>query len=238
YDILNSKQALCKKMISLGGRCAKHDDGDKEVCLDHHLSPPQNNCLVYSFGIGDDLTFEDALTTFKNCEIHMFDPTLNRGAQSMMLPQDLMSNQHFHLIGLGDKDEKEHHTGKDPEYIEIRKLDTIMKDLGHMGRTIHYMKIDIEGSEWKSLSYMVAHDLLDNVWQLAMELHTGHLNNQPHDTWLTHLQEYFEILRSVEALGFFRVSYRDNRAKECLVKLPHEDFIRPGCGEILYIQHI
>ncbi|CAL4122752.1 unnamed protein product, partial [Meganyctiphanes norvegica] len=84
YDILNSKPVQCKKMISLGGRCGKHYDGDKEFCLDHHLSPPHNNCLVYSFGIGDDLTFEDALTTFKNCEIHMFDPTLNREAQSMM----------------------------------------------------------------------------------------------------------------------------------------------------------
>ncbi|KAF0291090.1 hypothetical protein FJT64_010758 [Amphibalanus amphitrite] len=65
--------AQCRSIIYPGGKCQCVDaspndeesctmlpilDGKKTVCLDDGLLPPGGPCLVYSFGIRDDLSFE------------------------------------------------------------------------------------------------------------------------------------------------------------------------------------
>ncbi|CAL4165780.1 unnamed protein product, partial [Meganyctiphanes norvegica] len=237
FDILNSRQGTCHRMIKLGGgfKCKSWSDGDKTMCLDHGLLMPQNNCLVYSFGVGNDITFEDTITYFKNCEVHLFDHTIGKIMQQTLV-KDLHSRQHYHLLGLSDKNERMKNPHHEAQYLEMRTLDQIQKELGHEGRTIHYLKIDIEGAEWKALSYILQHGLLDNVQQLSMELHTNHLNDQPYETWLPTLQKYFETLRSIEAAGFKRVQYEVNWTLSCSLKVPHHIVSIPACGEILYVR--
>lgn len=48
------------------------------MCLDDRLWYSQDkDCLIYSFGIGDDAAFEVSLNKLKpNCEIHMFDSSI------------------------------------------------------------------------------------------------------------------------------------------------------------------
>ena len=48
-----------------------------KVCMDDHLLWHKKPCLVYSFGVSTDWSFESDLIRFQpNCEIHMFDPTV------------------------------------------------------------------------------------------------------------------------------------------------------------------
>ncbi|CAL4075366.1 unnamed protein product, partial [Meganyctiphanes norvegica] len=237
FDILKSRQGICRRMIKLGGgyKCQSGSDGDKAMCLDPGLLMQQNNCLVYSFGVGDDITFEDTITYFKNCEVHLFDPTLDKISQQILL-EGLHSRLHFHLLGLSDKNERMKSPHHEAHYLDLRTLDQIQKELGHVGRTINYLKIDIEGAEWKALSYIVQHGLLNSVQQIAMELHTDHLNNQPYETWLLTLQKYLEVLRSIEAAGFHRVQYEVNWTLTCSLKVPHHNVSMPACGEILYVR--
>ena len=52
-------------------------DGNKYVCLDQLYEDVQTgNCLIYSFGIAGDWTFENAMADL-GCTIRAFDPTTN-----------------------------------------------------------------------------------------------------------------------------------------------------------------
>ena len=44
--------------------------------MNDELLPAHNNCLVYSFGVGEDISFEDDLNDLFHCEMHLFDPTV------------------------------------------------------------------------------------------------------------------------------------------------------------------
>lgn len=87
---LTSHQAVAELKTSL-----LHSDVDENVrqtivqYLDKHSSP----CLVYSFGICDDFSF-DLSAEALGCEVFMFDPSLG-------LPQqDLSPHMHFYPFGL------------------------------------------------------------------------------------------------------------------------------------------
>ena len=59
-------------MKSFGGNWATDCgsvDGSKNVCMDYFLpSVKAKKCLIYSFGISDDWTFEDAMADF-GCQV-------------------------------------------------------------------------------------------------------------------------------------------------------------------------
>lgn len=56
------------------GRYGKQGDGGYYVCLDEAVKPIKDNCLVYSFGVRDDWSFDEAMQKIFGCEIHSFDP--------------------------------------------------------------------------------------------------------------------------------------------------------------------
>ncbi len=64
--------ALCAKHSRFGGA----GDGGWTLCVDRQAMRVQNSCVVFSFGIGFDASFDlDAATRMPWCEVHMFDPT-------------------------------------------------------------------------------------------------------------------------------------------------------------------
>ncbi|XP_068235484.1 uncharacterized protein [Palaemon carinicauda] len=232
FERLHKTNGSCRKLLSLGGfSCKKYMDGDKRVCLDKHLMPPRNNCLVYSFGVGDDVTFEESLNRLLNCEIHLYDP-LN---DSSWLQGTLSKNIHYHPIGISSAAKEIPPKGNFTEKLFLT-FDKILEDNGHLGRTIHYLKMDIESYEWEVLAYMLNKNLLDNVLQLAMEIHTKHIELLPYSNWLPVLQMQYDILAQLERIGFRRVSYIINYSAFGAIKLPYESQLRPGCGEIFYIR--
>merc|ERR1712150_108339 len=58
-------QTVCKTLKRIGGvwtkgPCCNEVDGDKFFCMDNILSS-ESDCLIYSFGINNEWSFEDVM---------------------------------------------------------------------------------------------------------------------------------------------------------------------------------
>lgn len=162
-EVLTDK---CKRLVKFGGKI-NHEkemiDGDKYACLDQKFSlVNSNNCLVYSFGINYDWSFDEAMEEF-GCEVHSFDPSIDyrEGKRSPGIT--------FHHIGIG----RNHHLNV--YNWSIHTLDEVMIQLGHENRTIQYLKMDVEGGEFDMLAQQLVDNrgdfVLDRVEQIGFELH-------------------------------------------------------------------
>merc|ERR1712106_1135505 len=120
-------QGVCRVLKRIGGVWldwpdlpAHAADGDKFVCMDDIiLGKP---CLIYSFGIANDWTFED-FTDYRGCEIHAHDPTVD-------FPAERGNNTHFYKKGV---------SGKKDETTDT--LANILAENGHTGSVVEYLKI-------------------------------------------------------------------------------------------------
>lgn len=139
---------------------------------------PGSRCLVYSFGIRDDWTFDVAMRD-AGCEVHSFDPTIGQPKRcrygSDLQPHGCQpSGIEFHPIGLGSKDGERLQVDEDSTKHggagELKTLSTIRKELGHAGRQLTVLKFDIEGSEWPVLSQIAA-NRVDKTAQILTEIH-------------------------------------------------------------------
>lgn len=141
--------------------------------------------VVYSFGIGEDVSFDLALMQEWGCEVWGFDPTPK--SRSWVEGQNLPSKFHFLPVGVGAEDGEmtfyppanEDHVsfsatpGKDqtrtPITAPVQRIETIAASLGHA--RIDVLKMDIEGFE-----YAVLDDLLAGPFRptlLLVEFHHG-----------------------------------------------------------------
>jgi FkbM family methyltransferase len=141
--------------------------------------------IIYSFGVGDDVSFDLALIQRWGATVHAFDPT-PRSVQ-WVRAQTLPAQFQFHDYGLADFDgmaqfippaNPRHvsytllaQTGQRSEAARgpVYRLATIMQRLGHA--YIDLLKLDIEGAE-----YAVVEDLARSpsplpIRQLLVEFH-------------------------------------------------------------------
>jgi len=161
--VVHNRQTECRNQRHVGGkRVGAVEDGAWDVCFDG-LRPP---CVVYSFGIADDWTFDEAMAEF-GCEVHAFDPSLG------LSDHDHKRNVHFHNMGISDVD-SDSVTGHGmrnnrAQQWKVRRLDTVMKELGH--DTVDLVKIDVEGSEWGVLSSLLVSEAVRKIKQMTFEVH-------------------------------------------------------------------
>lgn len=105
------------------------------ACFDRPLTLPRNRsegggCLVYSFGLAPDWSFEHTLAG-RGCEVHVFEA---HGKQPQAMP---FSGVHFHSsLELGLQREEGRMA------FETKNLDDIKYDLGHEGRTIQFIRMN------------------------------------------------------------------------------------------------
>jgi len=64
--------------LYLGGlKTGMIGDGAYDLCIEEQFWPLKNSkdykCLMYSFGVGNDFSFDDEMAK-KGCEVHSFDP--------------------------------------------------------------------------------------------------------------------------------------------------------------------
>ncbi|XP_062568165.1 probable methyltransferase-like protein 24 isoform X2 [Saccostrea cucullata] len=155
HKYINSLQIFCRKVIRLG----KLDDGGWDFCDDYRFRP-RNNCLVYSYGIQFDFSFDDAIVKKYNCEVHSFDPSMRVGDHKHG------KNVFFHATGLSGDNNPSRGTG-----WKMRTLQKQREELGHAKRPMDVLKVDVEEWEWSALPDMISSGALNDVRQFAIELH-------------------------------------------------------------------
>jgi len=146
------------------------------------LQGKRDNKVAYSFGIGFDFTFEKELSEKYEVSVYAFDPSpeVIEEMQSQKLPEKLkyypygLSNEDaekvFYCPSSG-KDYSEYFTswtGSEKIKMQVFRLSTLMKKLGH--DSLDLLKMDIEGSEFIALPDILNTGIVFD--QLCIETHT------------------------------------------------------------------
>jgi hypothetical protein len=225
------KPSVCTKTRHFG----ETGDGGYDVCISPsavHLT--NSSCLVYSFGISNDWTFDEDMSHY-GCEVHSFDPSIG-------LPDHIHPpNVNFHNIGLWGDDIV------NAKNWTLKRLSSIRRLLGHEKRIIDVLKIDVEGAEWPFLRDVTsANDFasvdvsssevteLSTVRQLLFELHTPRFN--PERLSADDLAEMIYYIRRLQDVGF-RV-YRNVQRNWCCTRfapLMPANAIEKCCHETFYV---
>ena len=181
--IMNPHVGRCSNIQRFGGRylsMCHYWDGHKFVCTDEiQRDIEKKECLVYSFGISDDWSFEKLLGSI-GCKVFAFDPTVN-------LPKQLESNVSFEKIGLSATVDVKN---------SLDTLSSILQKHGHARSKITYLKVDIEGHEVDGLMQWLDSGALNNVQQIGLEYHLPDA-----ETTL----KFFYVLTKLYFEGNFRV---------------------------------
>ena len=177
----------CAAIERLGSRA----DGGWNACFKSEQEP--ENCTVYSFGVADNWSFDAAIAA-RGCTVHAFDPTIGRETGD-----DLGPKIKFYNLGLGTR------ILQDPEgRTRVMDLRSIMKMLGH--EVVHYLKFDIDGSEWEVLQQwfqdgIIGPGICPPFLQVMTELHFGNV--------IWH-QKRVAILKNLRDAGFHVFSRLEN----------------------------
>ncbi|THH20621.1 hypothetical protein EUX98_g8546 [Antrodiella citrinella] len=143
-------------------------DGGKWVCGFERVAK-QPECVIYSFGINEESSFEAALLTRSpGCQVWGYDFSVSRfGPEIESLPA-LKSRSHFHPYALSARDAHAPEASP-PEYT----LASLMAANNHTW--IDVLKVDIEGAEFESLAQFVDDFSGGNgvlpVGQMQLEIH-------------------------------------------------------------------
>ena len=144
----------------------------------HHLD---KNSIIYSAGVGRDISFEKAVVSRFKVNIELFDPSPT-GIATMGLEENKIPNIHFTPVGIAGKSIVARFSPPENEFegsftvalkrdifieFQCKDLSCLMKERGHL--YIDLLKIDIEGFE-----YAVIDDILKrsiDIRQICVEFH-------------------------------------------------------------------
>jgi FkbM family methyltransferase len=142
--------------------------------------------VVYSFGIGMDLSFDTAIIDRLGVTVHAFDPTPRSVAWAR---EQAVAGVVIHEHGLLDRDGVvRFNAPKNPDHIShsvldsrvsdrvndatsmelsVKRLLTVMRELGHF--RVDVLKMDVEGAEYAVIDDLVQAPL--DVGQVLVEFH-------------------------------------------------------------------
>ena len=175
-DFYQSRQIKCPR-LTFGNTYA-----DWTFC-------PQNldeHSVIYSFGVGEDISFDLRLIQHFNLHIHAFDPSPR--SIEWVQKQKLREEFHFYPFGLADQDgsitfsepeepgihslkmtDSSNREGEEMKthLLPVHRLSTIVKKLGH--ERIDLLKMDIEGAEYELIEDIINSSI--PISQILIEFH-------------------------------------------------------------------
>ncbi len=185
-----------------------------------------SNSIVLSFGIGEDISFDEAIIDKYACTVHAFDPTPKALAYVKPFASDALK---VYPWGLGAKDENRtfylprnprhvsgsishsRHLQDEAVQVSLRSLESTMREIG-VGR-FDMLKMDIEGSEYEVLrDERTMQILAQQRPQLLVEFHQRFASYSKADT-----RDIVARLRGAS----FRIAWVSRRGEEVLF-LPND----------------
>ncbi|KAF9287612.1 hypothetical protein BGZ74_001044 [Mortierella antarctica] len=177
-------------------------DGGKWICgMSLYEDRPRAKCIIYSFGVSFETSFESEMLERTDCEIFAYDASVTgMGAQMDSNPR-VTFKQYF--IG--------HENKVDANGITWKTLRALMKENGH--DWIDILKVDIEG--WEYLAFSAIMDDFPETLpfgQLQMKVH-------PNETYVL-FGDFLNFWERLEARGVYpwwtelnlNPTYRGDRA--------------------------
>lgn len=138
--------------------------------------------VVYSVGVGEDISFDVELIRRTGCNVHAFDPT-SRAREYVRAYRDLDERFRFHEYGLWNTDTVvRFYAPKDPAHVShsiknvqktdayfeapVKRLSSLMRALSH--ESVDLLKMDVEGAEHEIVRDMLVSGIRPTV--LLVEL--------------------------------------------------------------------
>lgn len=214
YDYM-TKQIECSDLHYVGtaGNKGTYQDGAYAGCLEEGWWPKKGEpCLGYSFGIDYEWSWDEGMEAL-GCQVHSFDPGMYDEPEHAKHSELI----YFHRYGLGDVDSDALYQTALRDYAyrkkygdaklnelrkwKVRTLPSIIDELGHRGRIIDAVKIDIEGPrhgyEDKTIKSILETGAWKCIRQLSLELHVF---GPAKDANYIRLQ--FSVMKALEDHGF------------------------------------
>ena len=176
--------------------------------------------IIYSFGVGEDLTFSEAAIKRLQCEVYAFDPTPK--AINYVRKHCIYTTPGFHFFeyGISDKDtERTFYLPRNTQFVsgaleynnelsnerminvKVRTLKTIMDELGHTH--IDVLKLDIEGEEFS---------VIKNIMQDKISI--GQICVEVHDRFFDDGRERLKELKYALIKNDYRIAYVSKKYEE------------------------
>lgn len=177
--VVRGEDAFYRPEVTVRTRHHGSDYGGWTLCPERLDS----NSIVYSFGVGDDITFDLAVIDAYQAQVQAFDPTPR--VREWLASQELPPQFHYLEYGVSDYDgsamfyapQNSRHVSHSMiridqdqrPYIEIdvRRIETLMKMLGHS--RVDLLKMDVEGAEYQVIESLGS--ISADIGQLLIEFH-------------------------------------------------------------------
>ncbi|XP_067684513.1 probable methyltransferase-like protein 24 [Haliotis asinina] len=209
HSYLDNIDTKCSRKLRMGNL----GDGGWEICDDRTYRPVKP-CIVYSFGINHDFSFDDDTARNYECDVFSFDPSMKTNSYQRS------ERVRFLNIGIGGEN-----TVNEQNW-EMHTLGRLKDMLNHTEKVIDVLKMDVERGEWPSLPEMLASQSLSSVRQLLVEYH-GQCTDR--DQCIRRLK----VLKDVQDLGFRKFYVHKNPV--CQIEPTVFPVVRTQCYEVHYV---
>jgi hypothetical protein len=171
-----------KRFIDAVNNPMERIDGAWYVCFDEFVKPTPNACLVFSFGINTDESFDLEMNHKYGCNVYSFDPAIEAARfaairisdQKLSQAVEIKVNDKWSFYRIGIQGARSNL--KIPQDLKINSFlnfDEILELTGKKNQVIDIFKMDIENGEKTVLEEMDIDYFCKYVKQYELEIHSA-----------------------------------------------------------------